>query len=124
MKGEAETSFKHQTDVHLCLWCGLGTHQFRANPACSEAVFFSLFVQRNARVEAGVAGYNVAEYIPSWREQQLVARDDTVEEEKEDSDGGGSASGAETSDEESLKALKDLFDDAGPTACSLVEMSF
>ena len=86
--------------------------------------FFSLFVQRNAKVEAGVAGYNVAEYIPSWREQQLVARDDTVEEEKEDSDGGGSASGAETSDEESLKALKDLFDDAGPTACSLVEMSF
>ena len=106
--------------MNLCLWCGLGTHQFRAHPACSEAVFFSLFVQRNAKVEAGVAGYDMAEYIRSWREQQLLARDDTGEEEEGDSDGGGSGSGAETSDEESLKALKDLFDDAGPTACSLV----
>ena len=68
-------------------------------------VFLPMFVQRNAKVEAGIAGYDVAEYIPSWRQQQ------NAEEDTEgDSDRGDSGNGDESSDEESLKALKDLFD--------------
>ena len=64
-----------------------------------------------------MAGYEAAEYIPSWREQQQAEEGSSVEG---DSEGGGSGGADESSDEESLKAFRDLFD-AGQAAHGLVK---
>ncbi|KAL8605870.1 hypothetical protein ACOMHN_040514 [Nucella lapillus] len=61
-------------------------------------------LNRNAKVEAGVAGHEMADYIPSWRERHSTEGDSTEEEEED------RRRGDESSDEDTLQAFKDLFD--------------
>nr|KAG5713963.1 hypothetical protein BaRGS_020291 [Batillaria attramentaria] len=64
-------------------------------------------LHRNAKVEAGIAGHDMADYIPSSREQELAKGDMSLEEESD------SVQDDEYSDDdESFFGLKDLFDAA------------
>ncbi|XP_076462027.1 uncharacterized protein LOC143294538 isoform X2 [Babylonia areolata] len=66
-------------------------------------------LSRNAKMEAGIAGHDMADYIPSWREQQGTEDSSTVDDS--DDDDGRRKLDEGSSDEETLNAFKDLFDE-------------
>lgn len=62
--------------------------------------------QRNARVEASIAGHKVADYIPSWREEKAVRGEDSDQDYSEET--GEVESNSVTG--ESVNVLKEMFD--------------